>query len=126
MEVEKLSGSAVTLLIVDDEPLMTDLFREAMSRRGFRVLSAGSGADALAIVAKQAVDLAITDMTMPGMGGVEFARALNAMASPLQVLIATGHDTDEATMQLPSNIVGILSKLYRHAALADQIRQILK
>ena len=125
MEAETLSGSAVTLLIIDDEPFMTDLFREAMTSRGYRVVEASGGAEALRIVATQTVDLAITDMTMPGMDGVALAYALNAQAPHLPVLIATGHDADAGQLGLPGNVIGIIKKPYKHRELAEQIREVL-
>ena len=64
MEAGKLSETEMTLLIVDDEPLMTELFRQSMTRHGFRVLTATGGAEALTIIAVETVHLAITDMTM--------------------------------------------------------------
>lgn len=125
MEAEQLSDSEATLLIVDDEPLMTDLFRQAMSRRGFRVLTAAGGREALEIVAANAVQLVITDMTMPGMDGAALANALYAQIPQLPVLIATGHDADAIQLGLQSNVIGIIRKPYQHKVLAEQIRKIL-
>jgi DNA-binding NtrC family response regulator len=125
MEAGKLSDSGATLLIVDDEPLMTDLFRQFMSRQGFRVLTASGGKEALESVAAETVHLVITDMTMPGMDGAALAHALFAQRPDLPVLIATGHDADAVQTGLPSNVVGIVKKPYQHKALAQQIREIL-
>jgi two-component system cell cycle sensor histidine kinase/response regulator CckA len=125
MEAEKLSDTEATLLIVDDEPLMTDLFRQSMTRHGFRVLTATGGKEALEIVAKEPVDLVITDMTMPGMDGVTFAHALFAQLPHLKTLIATGHDADAVQMGAPPNVIGIIKKPYQHKALAQHIREIL-
>ena len=54
MEAALLPAQLETLLIVDDEPLMTDLFRHVMTRYGFRVLTAASGREALALVEAEA------------------------------------------------------------------------
>jgi|SRR5579871_5720071 len=122
-----LSHSQETLLIVDDEPMMTDLFRQSMTKRGFHVLTAAGGPAAQEIVAAEgdALRLVITDMTMPGMDGVSLARVLNEKAPNLPVLIATGHETDAEQMGLPPNVVGVVSKPYQHKALAERIRAIL-
>ena len=65
MEAQTLHSA--TLLIVDDDPLITDLFSQYMSRRNFHVLRAESGQEALEIVAREQADiqLVVTDMTMP-------------------------------------------------------------
>ena len=125
MEAEKLSESVVTLLIVDDEPLMTELFHKAMTKRGFRVLKAAGGAEALAIVPTETVDMVITDLSMPVMDGTALAHALYALAPLLPVLIATGHDVDATQLDLPHNVIGIIRKPYQHKVLEEQIHDIL-
>ncbi|HLK59738.1 MAG TPA: response regulator [Chthonomonadaceae bacterium] len=125
MEAEKLSDSGLTLLIVDDEPLMTELFRQAMTRRGFQVLTATGGAEALRIVSAETIHLVLTDMTMPGMDGIALAYALFTQAPDLPVLIATGHEADAMQLGLPPNVVGIIKKPYQHKVLAERIHKIL-
>ena len=115
------------LMMIDDEPLMTDMFRQAMSKRGFQTLTASSGPDALRLLAvpDTRVDLILTDMTMPGMDGLTVARALYALLPDVPVLIATGHDLDEGQMDLPPNVVEIVRKPYQMRALAERLRDIL-
>ena len=128
MEAQPLQASAPTLLIVDDEPLITDLFKQYMTRRGYNVLTAQSGAAALDIAKAESeiLRLVISDLTMPGMTGLEFAAALLLAAPRLPVLIATGHALDAAENSLPSNVVGIAQKPYQNRLLADQIKQFLE
>jgi CheY-like chemotaxis protein len=118
----------VTLLIVDDEPLLTDVFRQWMTKRGFRVLTASSGQEAISTVAAQggAVQLVITDMAMPDMSGLELARSLYTQFPDLPVLIATGYDLDPGEIDLTPNVVEIVRKPYQNRALAERIREILK
>lgn len=126
MEVTKLPEEE-TLLVVDDEPLMTDLLRQFMTKRGFRVLRAASGEEALTVVGQETgrIDLVITDMTMPGMNGIEVAEKLVERAPDLPVMIATGHDTGGAMETMPSNVVAIVQKPYHNRTLVEQIRAIL-
>jgi len=116
-----------TLLYVDDEPLMTDVFRQYMTRRGYRVLTAASGEQALRIMAHEGgmVRLIITDMTMPDMDGEELARRLAEIAPTAPVLIATGHDLAPGEMDLPSNVAEVIRKPYQNRHLAERIREIL-
>ncbi len=114
-------------LIVDDEPLMTDLFVKAITKRGFQAIAAHDALTALEIVRQRTSELSlvITDMTMPGMDGVSLSWELEQIAPSLPVLIATGHFTDVEQLQAPANVVGIVNKPYRITELLDTIRTIL-
>ncbi len=59
------------ILIVDDEKLFTDLYREILEAEGFEVLSAGGGAECLELAKKHKPDLILLDMKMPGMDGAQ-------------------------------------------------------
>lgn len=127
MEVPTLQSPAAPLLIVDDDPLITDLFKQFMTRRGYSVFIAHSGAAALELAASQreTLRLVISDMTMPGMTGLELAAALLLALPNLPVLIATGHAPEATEHSLPSNIVGFVQKPYQNRLLADHIQQFL-
>jgi CheY-like chemotaxis protein len=125
MEVSQLPDQ-YTLLVVDDEPLVTDLFRQFMTRRGFRVLVAMTGAEALQTAEQdQNVSLVITDMSMPGMDGLELAEALLARKPEIPVLIATGHDASAGIPGAPANVVAIVQKPFQNRDLVQTIRTIL-
>lgn len=63
-----------TLLLVDDEPSMLSALRRLFRRDGYRVLTAGSGAEGLELMATTDVDVIVSDQRMPGMAGVDFLR----------------------------------------------------
>jgi CheY-like chemotaxis protein len=65
------------LLIVDDDPEMRELLRHVLSLRGFEVVTAASGREALSLAAVSPVTAALVDLNMPGMNGIEFCRALH-------------------------------------------------
>lgn len=127
MEARTLPGHGETLLIVDDEHLMTDLFTQSMSKRGFHVLAANDGQSALELLhaQKENVRIVITDMTMPGMDGIALSRELYSLDPELPVLIATGHDTDVQQLGVLSNVLGVVKKPYQIKALAEMIRSLL-
>ena len=127
MEAEMLPCS-VTLLIVDDEPLMTELFNHFMTKRGFRVLTASSGREALEAVGREpgAIRMVITDMTMPGMDGLTLARRLQAAAPGIPIVLATGHEPDMLLVSDLPNVVDIVRKPYQNKALAERIHELLK
>lgn len=127
MDATPQETPAPMLLMIDDEPLMTDMFRQAMTKRQFQVLTASSGPDALRLLAlpDTKVDLIVTDMTMPEMDGLAVAHKLYALLPDVPVLIATGHDLDEAGMGLPPNVVEVIRKPYQMRVLAERLREIL-
>ncbi len=80
-----------TILFVDDEPLVTEALKRALRKEPYRVLSAQSAAQGLEILARQAIDVVISDEMMPGMLGSEFL-ALVCRDHPETVrIILTGH-----------------------------------
>jgi EAL domain-containing protein (putative c-di-GMP-specific phosphodiesterase class I)/CheY-like chemotaxis protein len=63
-----------TLLLVDDEAHILSALKRLFRRDGYRVLTAGSGAEGLQVLAQHAVDVIVSDQRMPGMSGVDFLR----------------------------------------------------
>ena len=88
-------ASAASVLLVDDDDLVRDLIRRTLVTAGHAVETAESGAEALRCHDAQApVDLLVTDLTMPGLGGVELARQLVARQPDLKVLFVSGCSED--------------------------------
>ncbi len=116
----------VTLLIVDDEPLLTQILSLQMTKQGFRALVADSVSEALKIVdaAETPIDLILTDMSMPEQDGIDLARALCDRHLNIPVLIASGYPADESAA-LPSNVVGFIEKPFHYKALSERLHQIL-
>lgn len=128
MEVKTLSYDTVTLLTVDDEPLMTDLFQAFMNRWGFRVLTAQSGEEALALVSREdgVIRLIFSDMMMKGMNGLTLAKSLSVISPKIPVVLVSGNSYDENLMSLSPNIAGVIRKPYQHRKIYEIICQILK
>jgi two-component system cell cycle sensor histidine kinase/response regulator CckA len=115
-------GLGQTLLVVEDDEGVRALAARALAGHGYRVLTAGHSAEALAVSrsAGGPIDLLITDVVMPGMGGPELARALVAERPEVAVLFVTGH----AGGQLPPG-AALLEKPFTPAQLVSRVRQIL-
>lgn len=77
-----------SILIVDDEAIIRDLCIRAL--KGYRVLEARNGEDALAVFAKGGVDVILTDVMMPGMDGIELLRRLKEIEPTIVVIVMTG------------------------------------
>ena len=76
-----------TVLVVDDEPLIVAGLAAILDREGFTVLTAFDAHSALKLVQKASPDLLISDVTMPGMDGIELAVRLTAALPSLKVLL---------------------------------------
>lgn len=100
-----------TLLIVDDEPAILKIATLALKRH-CHVVTAGSGEEALEILAARPIDALVTDYRMPGITGLELIRASRAVAPELPCLLSTGFATDEALLEASQECVavGILHK----------------
>ena len=81
-----------TVLVVDDEASLRSIVCDVLEAAGYRVLTAADGAAALALAAtaEAAVDLVVTDLTMPGMDGLTLIRHLRTAHPDLRVLIMSG------------------------------------
>jgi two-component system cell cycle sensor histidine kinase/response regulator CckA len=90
-------GSGATILLVEDEHPVRSTVRRLLERHGYKVLEAGNGQDALSMIAARngEINLVLSDMVMPGMGGMELASRLRSLAPKLPVLLMTGY-TEEA------------------------------
>ncbi len=91
------SGAGATILVVEDEASVRSTVRRLLERHEYRVLEATNGQDALALITARSgeVDLILSDMVMPGMGGAELATRVRAFAPTLPILLMTGY-TEEA------------------------------
>jgi CheY-like chemotaxis protein len=88
-----------TILVVDDEPTVVGLCRRMLERDGYRVLTADSGAGALQLLDShaEAIDLALLDVMMPDMNGVELARRIEARRPGTPVVLMSGFTQQEIT-----------------------------
>jgi two-component system, cell cycle sensor histidine kinase and response regulator CckA len=90
-------GEGATIRLVEDERPVRSTVRRLLERQGYEVLEAGNGQDALTLISARGaeIDLVLSDMVMPGMGGLELADRVRALSPKLPVLLMTGY-TEEA------------------------------
>jgi CheY-like chemotaxis protein len=90
-------GGTESILIVEDEEVVRDLAERILRAEGYHCLTAASGHEALAMVEKLGapVDLVITDIVMPGMGGRELAQRVTERYPLARVLFTSGFTDDE-------------------------------
>ena len=78
------------ILIVDDNIMVRESYADLLCDRGYSVEHAGNGEQALELIRAQPVDLAIVDVMMPTMGGLEFRQHLSDAAPAVATILVTG------------------------------------
>ena len=122
------------ILIVDDDAILLQFIGEVLRHAGYDTVAASSGAQAIAQIEAREPDLALLDITMPGMTGLELARHLNELTTvPFMFLSAIG-DTDSAKQAAAYGAVGyvvkpvdaerLMAAFEAGLARADEIRQL--
>jgi two-component system KDP operon response regulator KdpE len=85
-----------TILVVDDEPQLRRALESVFTQRGYQVVLAASGEDALVRVAEKAPELVVLDLMLPGMSGIETCRAMRRMTqAPILILSVKGAEEDK-------------------------------
>ena len=87
------------LLIVDDDPAIPVVVARFARKLGFAVTSHGSGPDALAALSNLKPDVALVDLQMPGLSGIDVLKAVRAAQPECQVILMTGNATVETAIQ---------------------------
>jgi PAS domain S-box-containing protein len=123
-----LPGGQETLLLVEDESAVRSSARRLLERHGYTVLEARHGADALRIVEEGVtpIDLVLTDLVMPEMGGVEMVERLRARQPALKVLFMSGYTEKAITTEgvMPPR-TGFVEKPFSVEQLMRRLREIL-
>ncbi|GAV25378.1 sigma-54-dependent Fis family transcriptional regulator [Carboxydothermus islandicus] len=88
----------IKVLVVDDEENFRDLLIQRLNRKGYEVKGAGTGEEALQFLKEETFHLAIFDIKMPGMDGIELLQRARQLDENLQVIILTGHGTIESAI----------------------------
>ena len=117
-----------TFLLIDDEPMVTDVCELMLKELGYRVLKASSGPEAIKIFEnnRDQIDLIISDFNMPGMNGQEVVDRVRTIDQRAKVLLSSGgvsvpHEEDA----IARGFNGFLQKPYSLNTLSDEIAEIL-
>jgi DNA-binding NtrC family response regulator len=86
------------MMLVDDEERFLETTKKLLARKGYDVLTAASGSEALEILMKQTVHVVILDVKMPGMDGVATLKAIKSRYPLVEVIMLTGHATVESAV----------------------------
>src|SRR5947199_1837017 len=115
-----------SILVVDDEKPQRDILQEILHSAGYDVTSAASGEAALKFAKDRSFDLALTDLKMTGMDGIELLQHLLALDSSIIVILLTAHGTiDSAKQALRSSAFDYLQKPFERDTLLATIKRAL-
>jgi PAS domain S-box-containing protein len=122
------SRGSETILIIDDEPSILSVTERIFRRYGYHTLLAAGGEEALELAQnyRGTIHLALLDLNMPGLSGIEIFPRLAALRPDMKVLISTGYALDQpARKLLDAGAKGFIEKPYKMENLARKVREIL-
>ena len=124
-------GSSIkgkTFLLIDDEPMVTDICKMMLNKLGHKVLTAHSGIEGIKLYEanRNRIDLIISDFNMPGMNGQEVVDKVRVIDHGVKVLLSSGGlsvaEEEEAIIR---GFDGFIKKPYSLNTLTDKIAEIL-
>lgn len=128
-ETTALPTGTETILLAEDEPLVRNMIAILLGDRGYTVLESGDGEDALRVAeahAGQNIDLLLTDVVMPKMGGIELASRFSKLRPNAHVLFTSGHVEEYLLSQgLPDISSKFIQKPFPQATLICTVREAL-
>jgi CheY-like chemotaxis protein len=119
-----------TILLVEDEDMLRGLIKELLELKGFAVLEACQGLEALSLIKERGrgVDLVLTDVVMPHMSGSELVERLRAEMPDLKVIFMSGYTgasnaSIHKSLEMPG--VAFLQKPFRLNSLISQVEELI-
>ncbi|QWV94497.1 PAS domain S-box protein [Geomonas oryzisoli] len=118
-------GSGELVLVVEDEEAVRSALTRTLVSSGYRAVAAGSGEEALVIARKSTgIALALIDVILPGINGIECGQGLNALHPSLPVIFLTGYDND--ILAGKGIMANVLHKPIQSSRLIQRIREVLE
>jgi CheY-like chemotaxis protein len=115
-----------TILVVDDEFLITDILVDALEEEGFRVLTAANGRKALEILDREVPALVLTDFMMPRMNGLELAQTIKANPDWVRIPIILLSGAQGAIARAhPELFAAVYDKPFRVETIVATVRETL-
>ena len=128
-KIQDLPNGKETVLLVEDEPMIRSMCMRVLFNNGYKVLEAANGEEALRLAQNHApgvIDLLLSDVVMPQMGGIELAGCLHEVRPEIKILLTSGY-TDEAPILpgYPNESIPFLQKPFMPSDLLNQVRSVL-
>ena len=114
-------GGNFRVLVVDDEPIIADTLKHILIACGFAARATYNGENALKLAEEWPPSALISDVMMPGMSGIDTARAMRALHPNCSILLFTGHGTPGILQRARENGFEILAKPVHPKELLDRL-----
>jgi two-component system, cell cycle sensor histidine kinase and response regulator CckA len=94
--------SARVVLVVEDEPALVSIYERALRQKGYAVLTATSGEEAMEIAsdADRRIDLLLSDIVMPGISGRELVWRIRESRPQIRIILASGYASEDGALQM--------------------------
>jgi two-component system cell cycle sensor histidine kinase/response regulator CckA len=127
-QLQGIAEGSETILLVEDDAAVRALTRTILKSRGFRILEAGSPADArnLCSAYEGSIELVLSDVVLPGMSGPELVQYLMALRPKMKALYVSGYpQRDQAKRGIPTSLSPFLPKPFTPEELTRKVRETL-
>lgn len=127
MDNQPTSPKSITVMLVDDHPVVRDGYRHLLENTpDIRVVAeANDGEEACALYPQYTPDVVVLDLSMPGIGGLETLRRIKAKDPAINVLVFSMHDSETLVLRsLEAGATGYLTKQGGVAQMVEAVRQV--
>ena len=116
------------VLVVEDEDMLRELVKSTLNSLGYEVVAARNGADALNLYRAigNKIDLTISDMLMPNMGGVDLFKEIRTIDPGAKFILVTGYSIADQDRDILSKMNAVLAKPYTFENISESIRAVLQ
>lgn len=94
-----MTKKSIKILLIDDEEEFANTLAERLELRGYETRTAACGEDGLDLLSKERFDIAVLDLMMPGMNGLDTLRRIKSDAPDMPVVLLTGHGSTREGME---------------------------
>ena len=115
-----------TVLVVDDEASIVDALTKVLEKESLAVVTARNGHEALEVLRRQRIDVMVTDLRMPGMGGDDLLKAAKAIVPEVEVIVMTAYGTVESAVEaMKRGAYDFIAKPLKRAQVVAAVRKAL-
>lgn len=122
-----MSSRPVHILVVDDEPHIRESLSKVLERDGYAVTTAADAGAALACLARQPVEIVISDVMMPEMDGITLLKRIRETREDIEVLLITGHASVERAVEaMREGAWDYISKPFKRADILTRVERVVE
>jgi DNA-binding NtrC family response regulator len=116
--------SKTSILILDDEPIVSKRLQPALEKRGYEVESFYESAQAMVRIRERSFDIVVTDLKMEGIDGMQFLAEVKKLSPSTEVIVITGFATmDTAKESMRKGVFDFLAKPFKLGEIQEVIRK---